>query len=297
MKNKISYPLVSIIVPVYNVEKYVSECLESLIKQTYKNIEIIVVNDGSTDNCAMICEDFSVRDNRIKVINKRNGGLSDARNMGINKAKGKYVMFVDSDDYVNKEFAESAMKGILKKNADIACFRFLSVFEDGSTKISSKSTPLSFIEYSNVEAINDIFTRGGSLKVNAWNKIYKKELFLNNEISYPVGRVYEDNLTTYKLMYYSKKVIFFDKSLLFYRQRAGSIMKNKLSVKGISRRLNMVNETREWLKNKISKQELSKICRNYKRTLIEVLVGESIRKRQVYYIPVILILSMVKIYE
>ena len=116
--------LVSIIVPVYNVEKYLSKCIESLINQTYTNIEILLINDGSTDNSKKICEQFKEKDSRIKLINKENGGLSDTRNKGLQEAIGKYIAFVDSDDYINENTVEDNLKTAIEKNADIVIFCF-----------------------------------------------------------------------------------------------------------------------------------------------------------------------------
>ena len=125
--------LISVVVPIYNVEKYLKTCIETIIKQTYKNIEIILVNDGSTDNSLQICNEFKEKEKRIKVINKKNGGLSDARNIGLKKAKGKYICFIDSDDFINEKYIEELHSLIIKNNAQIAICSFENVNEFGES--------------------------------------------------------------------------------------------------------------------------------------------------------------------
>jgi len=279
---------VSIIIPIYNVEQYIEECLDSVIGQTYNEIEIILIDDGSTDRSGKIADRYALKDKRIKVIHKKNGGLSDARNAGVVIAKCDYIMFVDSDDYVDSTFVETALLKIKVHRADILCFRFMSVDDSGRTKISSKNTKHEYKTYSNIESMKDIFSIGGSLKVNAWNKIYKRSLFVDNSILYPVERVYEDNLTTYKLMYFAKKVVFIDKSLLLYRQRPGSITKNKLTAQNIKERIGMLSETIDWLDGKLTGLDIVKIQRIYRKTLLTVMMNEAVMKKQAYRIPAIL---------
>src|SRR5699024_7536935 len=126
---------VSVIVPVYNSEKYLTQCIESLIEQTYDNIEIIIVNDGSTDNSGMICKDFEERDNRVKVFNIPNSGVSTARNIGIEKSKGDYITFVDSDDWVDRNMIEFAVEKITVDNSDIVMWSYLKAFKNEELKL------------------------------------------------------------------------------------------------------------------------------------------------------------------
>ena len=141
---------VSIVVPIYNVEQYLAECVDSLIIQTYGKIEIILVDDGSTDNSGKIADEYGMKDLRIKVIHKKNGGLSDARNAGIVVARGEYIMFVDSDDYVDSRFVETALSAAQDHSADIVSFKFTAVYEDGSAKESSAKEQTDFKEYSKI---------------------------------------------------------------------------------------------------------------------------------------------------
>ena len=122
--------LISVIVPVYNVEKYISRCIESIMKQTYKNIEIILIDDGSTDNSGKICDEYSLKDDRINVIHKKNGGLSDARNTGLDIAKGKYISLIDSDDFVSKFFIETLYNTCKNENCEIAICEYERVYEE-----------------------------------------------------------------------------------------------------------------------------------------------------------------------
>ena len=139
--------LITIVIPVYKVEKYIDRCIKSVINQTYKNLEIILVDDGSPDNCPKICDEYAEKDKRIKVIHKKNGGLSDARNVGIEAAKGKYISFIDSDDWIEKDFIECLYKSIKKnifasvkeKNSDDLCYNILEI-EIRVTKLYSLLT-------------------------------------------------------------------------------------------------------------------------------------------------------------
>ena len=225
--------LISIIVPVYNVEKYLEECIDSILNQTYKNLEIILVDDGSTDNSGIICEDYAKIDSRIKVIHKKNGGLSDARNVGIDKALGEFIIFVDSDDYIDRSMCEILFAYANKYNVDIVSCNFKRVFEDN---IIEFNTPL-FKEKMKIFTSNKIlekyFLTLAPEIFATWNKLYKKRLFFADErIRFPVNRLHEDIATTYKLYAKSEKVILLNELLYNYRQRNDSIMK-KISYKNI----------------------------------------------------------------
>ncbi|MFV0380343.1 MAG: glycosyltransferase family 2 protein [Anaerorhabdus sp.] len=206
--------MVSIVVPVYNVENYIDRCILSLLNQTYFNIEIILVNDGSTDNSAAKCHKYSLDDNRIKVIDKENGGLSDARNVGIQHASGDYLLFVDSDDYVASDMVEIMVDKITSENGDICVCDMEYHFDDGRKSFScgGKFSSCSINDNPSLIRINN----------SACNKLYKKYLF--NDIVFPVNKVYEDLATIPKLLYLAKKVVKVDKALYFYYQRTGSIV-------------------------------------------------------------------------
>lgn len=222
--------LISVIVPVYKVEQYIDQCIKSLINQTYKNIEIILVDDGSPDNCGYICEDYAKKDNRIKVIHKKNGGLSDARNAGIQIANGEYIGFVDSDDYLDSSFFEYLMNLISKNNADIAECYSVS-FLDGNVP---KPKYYSEMKILNAKQWITETNLGDFISCVEWNKLYKRELF--NNVEYPVGRHFEDEATTYKVIYKSKLIVRGRSELYFYRQRNDSITGQDKNITEIKQR-------------------------------------------------------------
>ena len=204
-----SQKLISIIIPVYNNEKYLKKCIQSIINQTYKKIEIILINDGSTDNSLEICNAFYKNDSRIKVLDQINGGLSAARNTGINNATGEFFMFVDGDDFVSENFCEAAISNQRKLNSDIVIFNYKNIYQD---KIELYSQNVSEGIVPKDKAMELIINDS-----HAWNKLYKANLFKG--IRYPVGRNYEDILTTYKLIDKSKKISYVNKSTYYYVHR------------------------------------------------------------------------------
>ena len=193
---------ISIIVPFYNVEKYAPKCIESIINQTYTNLEIILVDDGSPDTCGKICDDYALKDGRIKVIHKKNAGLSDARNVGIKEATGKYIGFVDGDDYIEKDMYKYLYNLIKENNADISICGVEEVYEDGSIQDEKAKESIEIL--SKEDAIKELLL-DKKVRSHAWDKLYKRELFEN--IEYPYGRKMEDIATTYKL---------FDLSIFIY---------------------------------------------------------------------------------
>ena len=165
--------LISVIVPVYKVEKYLEKCIESVLKQTYTNLQIILVDDGSPDNCGKICDEYAKKDSRIEVIHKINGGLSDARNVGINRANGRYIGFVDSDDYIKEDMYEKLINLIKEYDADISICNLYDVI-DGKEYVRNKDNGIH--EYSRIDILKEILL-DKNIQSYAWNKLYKKELF------------------------------------------------------------------------------------------------------------------------
>ena len=213
---------ISIIVPVYNVEKYLENCIESILNQTFKDFELILVDDGSTDNSGKICDIYEKKDSRIKVIHKNNGGLSSARNAGLDIACGKYVGFIDSDDSIHPRMYEILYDLIKKYESDISCCNYkkiYDIFKDEYENVNS----LEVIEMSNIEAIKNLYDKEIGVKlVIACNKLYRKNLFDN--IRYKVGRVHEDEFMAHRILYNCKKITYVDNELYYYLQREGSIM-------------------------------------------------------------------------
>ena len=216
---------ISIIVPVYNVEEYLENCIESILNQTFKDFELILVDDGSTDNSGKVCDIYEKKDSRIKVIHKNNGGLSSARNAGIDVAGGKYIGFVDSDDSIHPKMYEVLYNLINTYKSDISCCSYKYTY-DISSKEHEKLKLNEVIEMSNIEAIENLYTKDlGVRLVVAWNKLYNKRLFDN--IRYKVGRIHEDEFMAHRILYNCKKIAYVDNELYYYLQREGSIMSQK----------------------------------------------------------------------
>lgn len=226
--------LISVIVPIYKVENYLPKCVESIRNQTYHNLEIILVDDGSPDHCGELCDKYASEDKRIKVIHKKNGGLSDARNAGIDIAKGAYIGFVDGDDYVHPQMYEFLHKGIKDKNAQISICKYQNVKEDEFVSLHCKNNvkwitlanDQEKFEYSLGEFTTVCFTV-------AWNKLYKAELF--KEIRYPYGKIHEDEFTTYKTIELADRIVYTEEALYYYVQRQGSIMDNGFDKRSLYR--------------------------------------------------------------
>ncbi len=213
-------PKVSIVVAIYNVEKYVSKCIESILKQTFTDFELLLVNDGSKDGSLAILEKYATTDSRIKIINKANGGLSDARNVGMKQAQGKYIYFVDGDDFIEDTLLEKCVNQLEKTDSDMVMFDIYQYYlETGKKEIISN--PFSEDKIYSIEDTPSLLT---SIKNCAWNKMYKLSLFKDNDIEYPWGYYYEDLGTTYRLLARCKKVSFIREPLYDYLQdRPGNI--------------------------------------------------------------------------
>ena len=242
--------LISVIVPVYNVEEYLKKCIDSIISQAYTNLEIILVDDGSTDNCGKICDEYAENDKRIKVIHKENGGLSDARNAGIDIAKGKYLTFIDSDDFVENNYIELLYDEAKKYDADLSIASHKVIY---SKTCMDKSTNEEFC--SDAKIILEKILYDDGVDLSAWGKLYKSKLF--KEIRYPKDRLYEDSATTYKLIDLSNKIAVNSKPVYNYVIREKSITNNVFSEK----KLDLITSTKEmtdFIKTKYP--DLEKAC-------------------------------------
>ncbi|MEG0176111.1 glycosyltransferase [Anaerorhabdus sp.] len=211
---------VSIIVPIYNVEEYLGKCIESCLCQTFTDYELILVNDGSTDNGLSICHEYEKKDSRIKVLDKPNGGLSDARNAGMKTAMSPYIYFLDSDDFIEPTLIEKCVNKLDETNADMVIFDVYQYFMKTNTKEIIKNG------YGDSRCVNvgnnpEVLTK---VLNAAWNKMYKLSLFKDNHIEYPVGYYYEDLGTTYKLMLKANQICFINEPLYDYlADRPGNI--------------------------------------------------------------------------
>jgi len=211
---------ISVIVPIYNVEKYLKECLDSIINQTFQDIEIILINDGSTDNSLQIMQEYAKNDSRIIIINQENKGQSISRNSGIKYATSKYLSFIDADDFIEKSMFEKLYKKKKKENSDIIKCRYRRVKENSSyTSIVSKIN-----NFENKDSFFKDILSLNSLSV-IWDGLYKKELFVSNSLEFPI-MYYEDVAFCFKLFFYAKKISISDDILYNWRQRDGSITRS-----------------------------------------------------------------------
>lgn len=217
-------PLISVIVPVYNVENYLKNCLESIINQTYKNIEILLIDDGSTDNSGEICNQISNQDVRIKVYHKRNGGLSSARNYGLKKAIGKYITFIDSDDDIEIDYIEYLYYLIKKYKVDMSVCAYKVIF---GNKIINLGKNYLEKNLTKIECLSKLLCEKG-ITVSACAKLYKKSLFQG--IKFPEGKLCEDNGTTYKLIDQCEFIAYGEKPKYNYYKRNNSIMTSNFKI-------------------------------------------------------------------
>lgn len=219
-------PLISVIVPVYKVEAYLDKCINSIVNQTYTNLEIILVDDGSPDNCPAMCDAWAQKDHRIQVLHKENGGLSDVRNCGMEIASGELMAFVDSDDYISPDMMESLYERMREDNSDIAACGVKILWEDGTEpRMLTRSGSCILDRDAAMEAI----ICESWLKQPVWYKLYKTELI--SDIRFPVGKYHEDVFWTYQAVGRAAKVSVFDKPCYFYTQRSGSIMGESYSLR------------------------------------------------------------------
>lgn len=212
--------LISVIVPVYKVEKYLGKCVDYLINQTYSNLEIILIDDGSPDGCPALCDAYAKRDKRIKVIHKENGGLSDARNEGMKIATGDYISFIDSDDWIDTDAYQLMMDIMIRYDADIVECNFNYVYEH---EIKEKQVNYSKKIFNTEEALSNLIS-GRIFQSVVWNKIYKRKCMVG--IDFEIGKINEDEFWTYQVFARAKKIVFINKALYYYLQRNTSIMGN-----------------------------------------------------------------------
>lgn len=210
--------LISVVIPVYNVENYLRECLDSIINQNYKNLQIILVDDGSTDDSSYICDEYGNKDKRIEVYHKENGGLSDARNYGMAMAKGDWILFVDSDDYLLKEACSRLMQLALSSDAEMAVCDVCK-FEDGHNPEKKDLSGIR-LEFTAKQGVEAYFYR--KIPGYAHGKLIKRNVL--NGIQFPYGKLFEDAFVVYKIMEKCRKIVVTRDNLYCYRQRSGSIV-------------------------------------------------------------------------
>lgn len=215
---------ISIVIPVYNVQNYLEKTINSILNQSYSDIEIILVDDGSTDESGNICDNFLLIDNRIKVLHKKNGGQSEARNFGIEEADGEWITFIDADDYVTHDYVEYLFNLIKEYSADISIGSFTYVTKNKNTDHSTGEVTVMDTE----TAIKRMLLNDG-YDMGVWAKMYRTEYFKKNK--FPVGKLFEDSLTTYEVIAESKKVVLGSKSIYYYVNRSDSTVNSSFNMK------------------------------------------------------------------
>lgn len=232
--------LISVIVPVYNVEKYLKQCIESIINQTYKNLEIILVDDGSTDNSGSLCDDYAAKDTRIKVIHKENGGLSDARNAGLDICTGDFIGFVDSDDWLELNMYEVMLKNILVNNCDIVSCGHYVEYKNKNYKAYFKNK---IIKKSDI--VKDYYAENNVFYA-PWMRLYKKYIW--KSLRFPKGKIYEDVFVFLDSFLEAEKIVSISDCLYHYRQRKSSTMGRKFDkrqldlIEGHEKNLKMISK-------------------------------------------------------
>lgn len=253
MENK-DWELVSIIVPVYNVQDYLGACIDSLLSQTYTKFELLLIDDGSPDKSGAVCEEYAQRDSRIKVYHKENGGLSDARNYGIERAGGTYLTFVDSDDYVSPRFLQVLMEMVHQYHTRMACVDLYvtSGMDIDLPEGSSESECLSAEQVLRRVCMHD------ACGVSACGKLYHKSLF--ETIRYPKGKLYEDLLTTPYLMAQCDRIAVSRKQLYCWFQREGSITHHPIGQRDLEL-LHYLNDFLDFMDETYPEQHEAAVCR------------------------------------
>jgi len=220
-------PLISIIVPIYKVEKYLRRCLESILQQTYTNLEIILVDDGSPDGCPKICDEYAINDTRVKVIHKTNGGLSSARNAGLDIATGEWIGFVDSDDWILPNMYEKLYSVAKRESSDLVIcgYRFV---DESNTPVGDKFSIIKDEMLTKLDAFNKLSVRDSWFYITVVNKIYANRIFSN--LRFPVGRIQEDEFTIHYVFDACEKIVSISDILYMYVQRKDSIMGKAFSI-------------------------------------------------------------------
>lgn len=244
--------LISVIIPVYNVSRYLKQCVDSVLNQSYRNLEIILVDDGSTDDSGLLCDKYALSDSRIVVIHKENGGLSDARNVGIAAARGDYIGFVDSDDFIHTEMYRVLADAIEDNEADIAMANW-QFFLDGRENDLRDDRTGSILAFEGMETLEFLIYGAGGYRVSlsVWDRLYRREIVEN--LFFPKGKCYEDVVWSVKIFYRARKGVYVDKSLYYYRRRDDSIVgvdnKNGLSRRVVTDEIPQIGEQIQFLRD------------------------------------------------
>lgn len=275
MKDK-NFALVSVIVPIYNVEGYLDKCVESLLSQTYKHLEIILVDDGSTDKSGEMVDSYVSKYKNVRALHKKNGGLSSARNAGIDVARGEWLVFVDSDDYVSSDYVSKLFDLAINNNADISTCSF-EAFSDDNLKL--KASPIWPDEtLSGINAMDDMLQKMRPAYVCLC--MFRASLFKDNRVKFPEGREFEDVATKIKLLRYAKKVSFSNEKLYRYLIRKESITGSKISQSRIEDFLKAIRDVEDYIMEFNESKDRTKYINYFKYSSLMVLIGYLAREKE-----------------
>ncbi|WP_049945250.1 glycosyltransferase family 2 protein [Butyrivibrio sp. AC2005] len=260
--------LVSIIIPVYNVKKYLKRCVDSVLAQTYQNIEVLLINDGSTDGTDIICDNYANNDKRVRVFHRNNSGVANVRNFGLDVAKGSFILFVDSDDWIEIECVEKLVRSAIETESDIVCFGYYMAYEDGKKEVGEQYKAAVLGKEEALIRLNDY-----KLNDYPWGKLYKKNVFI--DVKYPAVICCEDMGTTYKTFNNANRVMIIEDILYSYFQRSNSTVRSA-SVQRIEDTFLMYKQRLEFFHdhfgtiNQSCKKELTKlayfVCDSHKKS-------------------------------
>lgn len=209
---------ISVIIPIYNTEPYLRRCVESVLQQSWTNLEIILVDDGSTDRCPEICDEYALKDDRVRVIHKKNGGLSEARNAGLDIAEGGYIGFVDSDDWIEQTMYQDLLEAAKEADADVACCGYVRT--TGTDNLGGWCPDAQAVVTGEQALRQAMLSTGDNVLV--WNKLYRVGMF--DDVRFPVGEIHEDNAVFFRLIGQAQRFVYINKREYHYLQRADSIM-------------------------------------------------------------------------
>lgn len=267
-------PTVSVIVPVYNVEKYIHRCVDSILEQTFSDFELILVDDGSPDNCPSICDEYAAKDSRIRVIHQENRGLSAARNGGMDAACGTYLMFVDSDDWLRKDTLEIFVNCQKKTGADMVLCNILTVYPDGYSGWKRPVTPLTEKVMTRGEMVECLASEHNWYYCVAWNKLYKRVLF--EKLRFPEGYIHEDEAIIHRVVGECSCIAVTPEPLYFYRQSTDSITGRGIRIQSMDKLHALADrilfcKERNWMRLMAASMEgytywVLKFCSDFART-------------------------------
>jgi glycosyltransferase involved in cell wall biosynthesis len=252
--------MISIIVPIFKVEKYLPKCIESIQNQTYKNIEIILVDDGSPDSCGEICESYSKKDPRIKVIHKVNGGLSDARNAGLNVANGDYVLFLDSDDYIDEQTCEKMLISLNNEEVDVLYGNCTWIYNDREVVVKRRNIT-EYLVYNGYDFLKTEL-KTGSFSMQAWLGLFRRDFLIKNNLFFKFGILHEDEQWTPRVLLAASKVKYIDFSFYNYVIREDSITQKKDQTRNASSLLDICYDLNNYY-DRVKDLELKRLLDQY----------------------------------